>query len=109
RQVKQRKNKRPQLSYLRDSSSIEQDADIVLFVFREAYYHELQKPDDDQKLPAWAARAEVLHNSAEISIAKYRHGPTATVELNFEPDLTRFSCRERRYDPPPGSGESAYH
>jgi replicative DNA helicase len=106
RQVEQRgDNKRPQLSDLRESGSIEQDADIVLFVFREAYYHALQKPDDDQKLAAWAARAEELHNRAEIIIAKHRHGPTATVELIFEPDLTRFTCRERRYD----SAVNVYH
>jgi replicative DNA helicase len=109
RQVEQRENKRPQLSDLRESGSIEQDADVVLFVFREAYYHALQKPDDDQKLAAWAARAEELHNRAEIIIAKHRHGPTTTVELNFEPDLTRFSCRERRYDSTPGSHENVYH
>jgi replicative DNA helicase len=110
RQVEQRgDNKRPQLSDLRESGSIEQDADIVLFVFREAYYHALQKPDDDQKLAAWTIRAEELHNRAEIIIAKHRHGPTATVELIFEPDLTRFSCRERRYDPTPGSHENVYH
>jgi len=98
REVEKREDKRPQLSDLRESGSIEQDADIVLFVFREAYYHALQKPNDDQKLSAWAARAEELHNGAEIIIAKHRHGPTAMVELNFEPDLTKFSCRERRYD-----------
>jgi replicative DNA helicase len=109
RQVEQRDNKRPQLSDLRESGSIEQDADVVLFVFREAYYHALQKPDDDQKFSAWAARAEELHNSAEIVIAKHRHGPTGTVELNFEPDLTRFSCRERRYDSTLGSQENVYH
>jgi replicative DNA helicase len=108
RQVEQRENKRPQLSDLRESGSIEQDADVVLFVFREAYYHALQKPDDDQKFSAWAARAEQLHNSAEIIIAKHRHGPIATVELNFEPDLTRFTCRERRYDSAVGS-ETVWH
>ena len=109
RQVEQRDNKRPRLSDLRESGSIEQDADVVLFVFREAYYHALQKPDDDRKLSAWVARAEELHNSAEIIIAKHRHGPTATVELNFEPDLTRFSCRERRYDSTSGSQQNVYH
>jgi replicative DNA helicase len=96
RQVEQRDNKRPQLSDLRESGSIEQDGDVVLFVFREAYCHAMQKPDDDQKMSAWIARAEELHNSAEVIIAKHRHGPTGTIELNFEPDLTRFSCRERR-------------
>jgi len=109
RQAEQRDNKRPQLSDLRESGSIEQDADVVLFVFREAYYHALQKPDDDQKFSAWATRAEELHNRAEIIIAKHRHGPTATVELSFEPDLTRFSCRERRYDSTPGSQQNVYH
>ena len=109
RQVEQRDNKRPQLSDLRESGSIEQDADVVLFVFREAYYHALQKPDDDRKFPAWAARAEELHNNAEIIVAKHRHGPTAMVELNFEPDLTRFSCRERRYNTTLGSHENVHH
>jgi replicative DNA helicase len=98
RQVEQRDDKRPLLSDLRESGSIEQDADVVLFVFREAYYHAMQKPvDSDQKMSAWAARAEELHNLAEIIIAKHRHGPIATIELTFEPDLTRFSCVERRY------------
>jgi replicative DNA helicase len=109
RQVEQREDKRPLLSDLRESGSIEQDADVVLFVFREAYYHALQKPDDDQKFPAWAARAEEIHNRAEIIIAKHRHGPTETVELNFEPDLTKFSCRERRYDSNLKSHENVYH
>jgi replicative DNA helicase len=103
RQVEQRDDKRPLLSDLRESGSIEQDADVVLFVFREAYYHAMQKPVDssDQEMSAWAARAEELHNLAEIIIAKHRHGPTAAIELMFEPDLTRFSCLERRY----GSGK----
>jgi replicative DNA helicase len=109
RQVEQRENRRPQLSDLRESGSIEQDADVVLFVFREAYYHALQKPDDDQKLAAWTIRAEALHNRAEIIIAKHRHGPSTTVELIFEPDLTRFSCRERRYDSTPGPHGNVYH
>jgi hypothetical protein len=72
-------------------------------------YHAMQKPDDDQKMSAWTGRAEELHNSAEVIIAKHRRGPTATVELNFEPDLTRFSCRERRYDSTMGSGEKVFH
>jgi replicative DNA helicase len=109
RQVEQREDKRPLLSDLRESGSIEQDADIVLFVFREAYYHALQKPDDDQKLAAWAIRAEKIHNIAEVIIAKHRHGPTETVELIFEPDLTRFSCRERGHNPDLKSHENVYH
>jgi replicative DNA helicase len=95
RAVETRDNKRPQLSDLRDSGSIEQDADIVMFVFREAYYHTMKKPDDDKTMAAWSARAEQIHNCAEVIVAKHRHGPTGKVDLFFEPDLTRFSCFER--------------
>jgi replicative DNA helicase len=101
RAVETRDDKRPHLSDLRDSGSIEQDADIVMFVFREAYYHAMSKPKDDKEFAKWTARAEELQNRCEVIIAKHRHGPTATVELMFEPDLTRFSCLERRY----GSGK----
>src|SRR5262249_54172060 len=105
RQAEQRYDKRPLLSDLRESGSIEQDADVVLFVFREAYYHAMQKPDDDQKFSAWSARAEELYNTAEIIIAKHRHGPTDTVELFFDPELTRFASMERRHNRPTmGSG-----
>ena len=96
RAVENRDDKRPHLSDLRDSGTIEQDADIVMFVFREAYYHALRKPDDDKAMAAWSVRAEQLHNCAEVIVAKHRHGPTGTVQLFFEPDLARFSCVERR-------------
>jgi replicative DNA helicase len=96
RAVETRGDKRPHLSDLRDSGSIEQDADIVTFVFREAYYHAMEKPDDDNAMAAWSARAEQLHNCAEIIVAKHRHGPTSTIELFFEPELARFSSVERR-------------
>ncbi len=97
RAVENRDDKRPHLSDLRDSGSIEQDADIVMFIFREAYYHAMRKPDDDKAAMAeWSKRAEDLHNCAEVIVAKHRHGPIGTVQLFFEPDLTRFSCLERR-------------
>jgi replicative DNA helicase len=62
-----------------------------MFVFREAYYHAMEKPDEDTAMAVWSARAEQLHNHAEVIVAKYRHGPTSTIELFFEPELTRFS------------------
>ena len=97
RAVENRDDKRPHLSDLRDSGTIEQDADIVMFVFREAYYHAMRKPIDDKAMAAWSVRAEQLHNHAEVIVAKHRHGPTGTIELFFEPDLTRFSSVERRH------------
>ncbi len=96
RAVENRDDKRPHLSDLRESGTIEQDADIVLFVFREAYYHAMRKPDDEKAMAAWAARAEQLHNRAEVIVAKHRHGSPGTIDLFFEPDLTRFSSVERR-------------
>jgi replicative DNA helicase len=98
RKVEDRPDKRPQLSDLRESGSIEQDADIVLFIFRESYYHATNKPEDDTKMAAWSKRAEEIHNRAELIIAKHRHGPTDCVELVFDPDLTRFSSLERRHN-----------
>ena len=97
RAVENRDDKRPHLSDLRDSGTIEQDADIVMFVFREAYYHAMHKPDDEKAMSAWSERAEEIHNCAEVIVAKHRHGPTGTVGLFFEPDLTRFSNVERRH------------
>ncbi|MCL4105282.1 UNVERIFIED_CONTAM: hypothetical protein GTU68_055413 [Idotea baltica] len=75
RQVESREDKRPQLSDLRESGSIEQDADVVMFVFREEYYKE---------------EMERLHGRAEVVIGKQRHGPIGTVELSFEGRFTRF-------------------
>ena len=111
RQVEQRDDKRPQLSDLRESGSIEQDADVVLFVFREAYYHAMEKPNDERKMSAWISRAEELHSLAEVIVAKHRHGPTGLVELSFEADLTRFSCRARRCEPrsEPSKSPNSYH
>ena len=102
RQVESRENKRPQLSDLRESGSIEQDADIVLFVYREEYYVNFEKPkeasvhagDDAGSVAAfedWQRRLEKVHGLAEVVIAKQRHGATGTVMLKFESKYTRFS------------------
>lgn len=92
RQVEAREDKRPQLSDLRESGSIEQDADVVMFVFREEYYAEREKPSDDklEEIAAWQERMERLHGKAEVIIGKQRHGPIGTVELSFEGRFTRF-------------------
>jgi replicative DNA helicase len=92
RQVESREDKRPQLSDLRESGSIEQDADVVMFVFREEYYKEREKPGDHQleKMAEWQAAMETLGGKAEIIIGKQRHGPIGTVELSFEGRFTRF-------------------
>jgi replicative DNA helicase len=93
RQVESREDKHPQLSDLRESGSIEQDADVVLFVFREEYYHLMSKPSesDKERFPDWMAKIDKVHGKAEVIIAKQRHGPTNTVELHFEGQFTRFS------------------
>jgi replicative DNA helicase len=92
RQVENREDKRPQLSDLRESGTIEQDADIVLFVFREEYYHEGKKPEDgSEKFQAWVDKAERLRGRAEVIVAKQRHGATGTVPLVFQREFTRFS------------------
>jgi len=92
RKVEDRDDKRPQLADLRESGSIEQDADVVMFVYREEYYHERAKPSEDSdKFPEWQQRAERLHGRAEVIIGKQRHGPIGTVELYFEGKFTKFS------------------
>jgi replicative DNA helicase len=97
RQVESRDDKRPQLSDLRESGSIEQDADVVLFVYREEYYHQMRKPieTDRDKFAEWLAQAEKVHGKAEVIIGKQRHGPTGTVELQFDANVTRFSSLAR--------------
>jgi len=84
--------KRPQLSDLRESGSIEQDADVVMFVFREEYYKEREKPGDHdlEAMAKWQEEMEKLHGRAEVIIGKQRHGPIGTVELSFEGRFTRF-------------------
>ena len=92
RQVEARDDKRPQLSDLRESGSIEQDADVVMFVFREEYYKEREKPGDHEmeKMALWQEEMEKLHGKAEVIIGKQRHGPIGTVDLSFEGRFTRF-------------------
>ncbi|VAW04985.1 Replicative DNA helicase (DnaB) [hydrothermal vent metagenome] len=92
RQVENRDDKRPQLADLRESGSIEQDADVVLFVYREEYYLERLEPDagtDDWS--KWDAKIREARGKAEIIIAKQRHGPTGTARLGFQGQYTRFS------------------
>ncbi|MGB7035793.1 MAG: replicative DNA helicase [Xanthobacteraceae bacterium] len=92
RQVESRDDKRPQLSDLRESGSIEQDADVVLFVFREEYYHQMRKPMESsrEKFDEWLAEGNRVEGKAEVIIGKQRHGPTGTVELQFDAQVTRF-------------------
>ena len=98
RQVEQRDDKRPQLSDLRESGSIEQDADAVLFVYRESYYLERQEPDDaGEKFQEWQEKMDRLRNVAEVIISKQRHGPIGKVELHFDSRITKFSNLERHH------------
>ena len=91
RQVESRDDKRPQLSDLRESGSIEQDADVVLFVYREEYYlkNKEPKPGSEEYL-RWEADMNEVRGKAEVIIAKQRHGPTGMVPLGFQGEFTRF-------------------
>ena len=91
RQVEQREDKKPQLSDLRESGSIEQDADVVMFVFREQYYLEKQEPKPGTaEHVEWQEKMSQIHNQAEIIIGKQRHGPTGVIKLEFESAFTKF-------------------
>src|SRR6478736_6271057 len=91
RQVESRDDKRPQLSDLRESGSIEQDADVVMFVFREEYYLANKEPRaGTAEYEKWQLDMSLVHGKAEVIIGKQRHGPTGTVALQFEASLTRF-------------------
>ncbi len=91
RAVEQRDDKRPQLADLRESGSIEQDADVVLFIFREEYYEARKKPPEDtDKHVQWLQRMNQIYNKAEIIVAKHRHGPVGTVNLFFDSQFTKF-------------------
>ena len=100
RAVESREDKRPQLSDLRESGSIEQDADVVMFVYRDDYYLQQRIPkqiafDNDDKFHAahekWQRDMEQVHNRAELLIEKQRHGPTGKIDLLFEGEFTRFA------------------
>jgi replicative DNA helicase len=91
RQVESRDDKHPQLADLRESGSIEQDADVVLFVYREEYYLKNKEPKEGSpEHMTWQGEMEKVHGKAEVIIAKQRHGPTGTVQLSFEAQFTRF-------------------
>src|SRR5436309_945852 len=90
RQVESRDDKRPQLSDLRESGSIEQDADVVLFIFREEYYLKNKEPrPGSEEHFKWLAEMEQVHGKAELIIGKQRHGPTGTVQLHCDAYVTR--------------------
>ena len=92
RQVENRDDKRPQLADLRESGSIEQDADVVLFVYRDEYYMQNKEPEEGTpEYEEWRMKFERGKGKAELIVAKQRHGPTGTVELAFEGQFTRFS------------------
>ena len=100
RQVENREDKRPQLSDLRESGSIEQDADVVLFVYREEYYLTNKEPrpgtaDHDK----WLSEMDAVHGKAEVIIGKQRHGPTGTVSLQFDAEVTRFASLDAAHRP----------
>ncbi len=91
RAVESREDKRPQLSDLRESGSIEQDADVVMFVYREQYYLERLKPDEGSpKFAAWQEEMERAFGRADVIVAKQRHGAIGNVTLQFEGDKARF-------------------
>ncbi|MEP5630553.1 MAG: replicative DNA helicase [Tateyamaria sp.] len=106
RQVENREDKRPQLSDLRESGSIEQDADVVMFVFREEYYKEREKPGDHdlEAMGRWQEEMERLHGRAEVIIGKQRHGPIGTVDLSFEGRFTRFGNLVQAWQQDGGGG-----
>ena len=100
RAVESREDKRPQLSDLRESGTIEQDADAVMFVYRDEYYLQARMPkqmafESEDKFQAaldkWQQDMEQVHNKAELILAKQRHGPTGKVDLFFEAEFTRFA------------------
>ena len=100
RAVESREDKRPQLSDLRESGTIEQDADMVLFVYRDEYYLQQRAPkqmafESEDKfqsaLDKWQRDMELVHNKAEIIIEKQRHGPTGKIDVLFEGEFTRFA------------------
>jgi len=109
RAVEQREDKRPQLADLRESGTIEQDSDVVMFVYRQSYYEERAEPkksstENDEKFQNrylnWKETLERVQNTADIIVAKQRHGPIGNIKLHFEASVTKFSdlADEQRYD-----------
>ncbi|WP_297693534.1 replicative DNA helicase [Phenylobacterium sp.] len=102
RQVENREDKKPQLADLRESGSIEQDADMVMFIYRESYYlSRLEPREGSEEHFKWQEQMDQVKGLAEIIIGKQRHGPIGTVKLSFNEDLTKFGnlARDGRYDP----------
>lgn len=98
RAVEQREDKRPQLADLRESGSIEQDADCVMFIYREEYYLSRAEPEiGTDKHIEWQERCTRAHNIAEVIVAKQRHGPIGPVRLFFDANYTRFSDLDTTY------------
>ena len=92
RKVEEREDKRPQLADLRESGSIEQDADVVMFVYREEHYFERTKPAEGTlEFQDWITKMNPVAGKAEVIIGKQRHGPVGTVSLQFDAKVTRFS------------------
>ena len=91
RQVENREDKRPQLADLRESGSIEQDADVVLFIYREEYYLGRQEPrPGTAEHFEWQEQMDRATGITDVIIGKQRHGPTGTIQLQFDANLTRF-------------------
>ena len=98
RAVEQREDKRPMLADLRESGSIEQDADVVMFIFREEYYlsrEPSRRPDEaetkfNERYLEWRERLEKVHGIGEIIVAKQRHGPIGSIKLQFDAETTKF-------------------
>lgn len=99
RAVEQRDDKRPMLSDLRESGSIEQDADMVWFIYRGDYYEAAKEPEssDEAAYNAWREKMEQIHGISELIVAKQRHGSTGKVRLKFEAKITRFSDLAEEY------------
>ncbi len=111
RAVESREDKRPQLSDLRESGTIEQDADAVMFIYRDEYYLQQKTPKkmnfpDEGKfqdaLDKWQRDMEAVHNKAELIIEKQRHGPTGKIDLFFEAEFTRFADLDQAHSPHDG-------
>jgi replicative DNA helicase len=111
RAVEQREDKRPQLADLRESGSIEQDADVVMFIYRDEYYLQRDEPkrradESDQRYnerhDTWRQRCEQQYGKAEVIVAKQRHGPTGIVRLAFEGQFTKFGNLAADMDRPDG-------